>query len=100
MKDIYCYIIHSDTLNKFYVGYCQNSLKERIEKHNSHFYSNKNFTAKASDWKLFLMINTNEASHARRLELKIKSMKSSKYINNLKLYPDLVAKIHRETLSN
>jgi hypothetical protein len=60
-------------------------------------YSSKNFTAKATDWKLFLRIHTMDAAHARGLELKIKSMKSSKYIQNLLLYPELIEKIYAET---
>ena len=75
----------------------QDSLQSRIDKHNTHFYSNKNYTAKASDWKLFLRIDADSLGHARRLELKIKSMKSSKYIHNLKNYPELIEKIKKET---
>ena len=56
------------------------------------------FTAAANDWELFLKIDVNNYTHAVRLERKIKSMKSSKYIQNLKKYPELAAKITQETL--
>jgi putative endonuclease len=97
MAEICCYILYSKKLNKFYIGLCQDSLQSRIAKHNNHFYSNKNFTAKASDWELFLRIDVGNIGHARRLELKIKSMKSSKYIQNLKKYSELIEKIKNET---
>ena len=93
MKDICCYILYSETLGKFYTGACQKSLEERIVKHNTHFYGKKHFTASATDWQLFLRIDCNDYSHALRVERKIKSMKSSIYIQNLKKYPELVQKI-------
>ena len=66
-------------------------------KHNNHSYGSHRFTAKAEDWKLFIKIEVQEYSHAIRLERKIKSMKSSRYIRNLKKYPELVEKIIAET---
>ena len=92
-----CYIIHSEKLNRFYIGACQSNLEERIIKHNNHSYGSHRFTAKAEDWKLFIKIEVQEYSHAVRLERKIKSMKSSKYIRNLKKYPELITKIKAET---
>ncbi len=93
----YCYILHSDKLDKFYTGACNGSLESRIEKHNNHSYGNHRFTATADDWQLYISIETTNYSHAIRLENKIKLMKSSKYIRNLKEYPDLVNKIYNET---
>jgi len=99
MSDICCYILFSESLQKFYTGICQDSLASRIEKHNAHYYSSKNFTAKAKDWELFLRIDSQDLGHARRMELKIKAMQSAKYIRNLKKYPELVIKIFEETKS-
>ena len=96
-KEICCYIIFSEKIGKFYIGACQDSLDKRIEKHNNSAYGNHRFTSQTDDWKLFLKINTIDYSHAIRLERKIKSMKSSKYIQNLKKYPELVEKIFIET---
>jgi putative endonuclease len=93
MKDICCYIIYSDTLKKFYTGACQKSLQERIEKYNSHFYGTHKYTAAASDWQLFLRIDTSSYAQALKIERKIKSMKSSGYIRNLAKYPEMVQKI-------
>ncbi len=97
MKDIGCYIIFSKSLNKNYIGVCQDNLQERIEKHNSSFYGQNRFTSNANDWSIKLFIPTNSFAHAIRLERKIKSMKSSKYIDNLTRYPELVDKILLET---
>ena len=97
MKDICCYILWSEKLGKFYIGACQESLQERIEKHNSGFYDGINFTKKANDWSIFLRIETMDYSQAIRIERKIKSMKSSVYIKNLKKFPEMILKILEET---
>ena len=99
MKDICCYILYSKSAGNFYTGICQDDLADRLDKHNNHFYSPKNFTAIARDWELYIRIDTENVKHARRIELKIKSMKSSKYIRNLKKYPELVQKIYDQTKS-
>lgn len=93
-KDICCYIIHSDKLDKFYIGACQESILERIEKHNEHTYGNHRFTSAAADWTLFLRIDATDYSQAIRIERKIKSMKSKVYIQNHKKYPDLIEKLN------
>ena len=92
-----CYILHSDKLDKFYVGATHLTVSERTVKHNKHAYGNHRFTALANDWKLFLDIHANDYAHAVRIERKIKSMKSSVYIRNLKKYPELVRKIVQNT---
>ena len=93
----YCYIIHSEKLNKFYIGATNDSINDRIKKHNDKTYGNHRFTAKANDWKLFLFFETETYDHAIRIERKIKAMKSSKYIKNIVKYPDLKEKIFNET---
>ena len=59
----------------------------------------KAFTSKASDWILFLQFELKDYAHAIRLERKIKSMKSRKYILNLSKYPELREKIINEAKS-
>jgi putative endonuclease len=76
MKEICAYILYSETLNKYYVRACQESIEERILKHNTVFYGSKTFTSNASDWILYLKIETQDYAHAIRIERKIKSMKS------------------------
>jgi len=93
----YCYIIYSEKLTKFYTGACQDNLEQRILKHNTHAYGKNRFTSNSNDWKLFIKIKTADYAHAIRLERKIKSMKSSHYIKNLKKYPEIISKIFKET---
>ena len=93
----YCYIIFSQKLNRFYTGISQSDPQVRLEKHNLHLYGEHRFTAEADDWELFLTIPVEDVAHARRLELLIKGMKSSKYIQNLKKYPEIIEKIVRQT---
>ena len=50
-----------------------------------------------NDWALFLKIEVVDYPHAIRLEKHIKSMKSSKYISNLKKHPELIQKIVNKT---
>jgi len=74
-------------------------LENRISKHNNHAYGSHRYTAKANDWELFLSVQVNDYAHAVRLERKIKSMKSSKFIENLKIYPAILDKIIQEMSS-
>ena len=93
----YCYILYSNTLDRFYIGATQDDLNLRIEKHNQGKYGKHRYTATAKDWELFLKIISQDYPHAIRLERHIKSMKSSKYIRNLKKYPELIEKIVMKT---
>ena len=93
----YCYILYSKSLDKYYIGATQDDLDLRIEKHNQGTYGKHRFTAIAGDWELFIKIAANNYPHAIRLERHIKSMKSRKYIENLKKYPELVEKILMRT---
>ena len=95
--DICCYILHSKSLNRFYIGACQESLDERIRKHNSHSYGKTTYTSIANDWRLFLRIDTFDYAHTIRIERKIKSMKSAVYIRNLEKYAELKEKLYETT---
>ena len=88
----HCYILYSKSLDRFYVGACQ-ILDERISIHNKGTYGKATYTSTAKDWELFVDIVSEDFPHARRLELKIKSMKSRPFILNLKKYPELLQKI-------
>ena len=88
-----CYILYSPSLNTYYIGITQVDLQERIDKHNSSFYDDKNFTKRASDWQLYFQIRCETYSQARKIELHIKRMKSKKFIENLKLYPEIVNRL-------
>ena len=84
------YILFSEKLNRFYIGFTQN-LDLRLEFHENS--ENRKFTANAKDWKLFLEINCDTKTQGATIEKHIKKMKSKIYINNLKKYPEMVDKL-------
>ncbi len=88
-----CYILYSEKLNRFYIGSTHLDFDVRMVKHKQKFYSNKSFTAKASDWELFLKIEASELKLVMDVEKHIKKMKSKNYIINLKKYPEMIDKL-------
>jgi putative endonuclease len=89
---MYCvYIIHSKSLDKYYLGETKD-IEERLEQDNSGFY-NSAFTGKAKDWSLYFYLECNSRTQARKIEAHIKNMKSKKYIQDLKKYPDIALKL-------
>jgi len=89
----FCYILFSNQLDKFYIGYTTVGSEVRLERHLSEHYGLSRFTHKAMDWKLFLEIECVSPEQARKVETHIKSMKSKTFIYNLKKYPELIDKI-------
>lgn len=86
------YILPSQSINKFYVGFTTETVLSRLEQHNTDYYENK-FTANGIPWVLFCSIECNSMNQARKIEAHIKSMKSAKYIQNLVLYPEIIEKL-------
>jgi putative endonuclease len=82
------YILFSDKHNKFYTGSCLD-LEARLIDHKNKTFRNS-YTANADDWELYFSINDLDYSVARKIETHIKSMKSKKYIENLKQYPEMI----------
>lgn len=78
----FTYIIYSPTRNKYYVGETEN-LELRLNQHNTAFFPGK-YTVQAKDWELFLSIEFNDRTQARKFESFIKKMKSRKFIESLK----------------
>jgi putative endonuclease len=64
-----------------------------IELHNTGQFGGKSYTHITSDWELFLLIPCETITQAIYIELRIKNMKSRKYIENLKKYPEIVERI-------
>jgi len=92
-----CYILFSNQLQKFYIGATQEDISIRIDKHNLGTYGKHRFTASANDWVLFLFLPAQDYPHAIRIERKIKSMKSTKYIHDLMKYSELQEKLVSNT---
>ncbi len=84
------YILHSKTLNRFYIGYTSN-LEERLIFHSNS--DSKKFTYKASDWVLFYTIACDSKVQGLQIEKHIKTMKSKTYIENLVKYPEMSKKL-------
>ena len=93
-----CYIIFSPSLNKFYVGITHEPIHIRVKKHNLHQHGKHRFTAKANDWELYLLLQAQSYSHARRMELKIKKMKSAKFIRELKENLEMQSLLIQQTI--
>ncbi len=87
----YVYILHSKKIDKYYIGSCLD-LNKRITEHKQHNY-NKGFTHRADDWELYFVIVDLPYETARKIERHIKRMKSRKYIENLKRYPEISKKL-------
>ena len=83
----YIYILYSKNIDTFYVGQTID-LHKRVEEHNSKFYDNT-YTAKTNDWILYFSIECDSRKQAILIESHIKSMKSRKYYESLKTYPDI-----------
>ena len=84
----YTYILFSQIINKFYIGATSLNPIERLEEHNQIKFSDA-FTRKGIPWEVFFVIECISFQQAKSIELHIKKMKSIKYIENLKLYPDI-----------
>ena len=84
------YILHSNILDRYYIGFTQN-LDLRLEFHENS--ESRKFTSNAKDWKLFFRIDCTSKAQGLCIESHIKKMKSKKYIENLKQYPEMIDKL-------
>lgn len=85
------YILYSESLNKYYTGSCE-VFSLSLEQHRSGFFD-KSFTSVTTDWIVYVFIENLDYQQARGMEVHIKKMKSKKYIENLKKYPELQQKL-------
>ena len=76
MEQFFVYILYSNHLDKYYVGYTSN-LKKRLTEHNNGVSL---YTAKASDWLLKYSEQLPDRISATNREKEIKKKKSRKYI--------------------
>ena len=81
------YILHSKSIDRFYIGSCLD-LEKRISEHNSGKHT-QSFTKRANDWEKYFIIENLEYGVSRKIESYVKSMKSKKYIENLKQFNEL-----------
>ena len=91
----FCYIIYSKSIDRYYTGYTSDII-ERLKLHNSGHFGGKSYTNRTNDWEIYLLISCKTIEQAVYMESRIKKMKSSKYIENLKKYPEMVEKIMKD----
>ena len=75
----YTYILHSQKLSKYYVGY-SDDVENRLKK---HLTNHKGFTGKAKDWIVVYTESYTTKEEARKRELQIKGWKSKRMIEKL-----------------
>jgi putative endonuclease len=86
----YVYILHSEKLNRFYIGYTSD-ISTRLEFHKNADYHK--FTYNADDWKLMFSFECETKLQALAIEKHIKQMKSKIYILNLMKYPEMISSL-------
>ncbi len=74
------YIIYSDSLNRFYIGYTGDEMHVRLSKHNAN---HKGFTGKNADWALKYAEVFMTKKEALKREKEIKAWKSRVKIEKL-----------------
>ncbi len=87
-----CYILHSISINQYYIGITTEAVDLRLLKHNESHYGQK-FTSKTSDWEIYLVISCQCTRQMIEIEKHIKRMKSRIYIENLKKYPEIIDRL-------
>jgi putative endonuclease len=74
------YILHSSTLDSYYIGHTGDDMNERLRKHLSN---HSGFTARAKDWNIVHTESFDTKTDAYAREREIKNWKSKKRIQNL-----------------
>jgi len=82
------YILYSKKIDKFYIGY-SSDFSERLKYHNNP-QKNRIWTKRGIPWETFLVINDLDSSMARKIEHYLKSMKSRKFLIELKNDPQKI----------
>ena len=88
----YVYILYSQSLDRYYTGCTEYSPEERLLQHNDKHYDNS-YTFFGIPWEIYYVIRCDTIAQARAIEQHIKRMKSKKYIENLKKYPEMSDKL-------
>ncbi|MFH0866629.1 MAG: GIY-YIG nuclease family protein [Bacteroidota bacterium] len=89
----YCYILYSETADKFYIGVTSETPDIRLGKHLNDYYQKSKFTNIANDWKIFWSLECPTLFVAKKIEIHLKKMKSRKYLENLKCYAEIGQKL-------
>lgn len=87
-----CYILYSNSLDKYYIGITTESIYERLLLHNSSGYG-QHYTSQVTDWEIFHFIECSCTKQMIQIEKHLKKMKSRIYIENLRKYQETTEKL-------
>jgi putative endonuclease len=87
----FVYILYSISADKYNVGETKD-LSQRLFLHSSKTFK-KSATKIADEWEIYWSYYCGSLLVARRVEKHIKQMKSRKYYQDLKQYPDIINKL-------
>lgn len=85
------YILYSPSLDTYYTGQSE-AFEERLKWHLEHLFPGS-YTKRAADWQIVLTIDCISRKQAVNLEAHIKRMKSRRYIENLRRYPEIIRRL-------
>ena len=85
------YILYSSKAGLYYIGSTKD-IDNRLTYHLNKEFPDS-FTSKYSDWVLFLSIDELSITVAKKIESHIKRMKSKTYLENLKIYTEIIQKL-------
>jgi putative endonuclease len=91
MEKFFVYILYSASIDRFYIGQTMN-VEIRLIEHHQHL-KYVAYTNRADDWVIFYQIECQSRYQSLQIEKHIKIMKSRKYLNNLKNYPEISKKL-------
>ena len=74
------YILYSENIDRYYIGYTGDLIEERLRKHNTN---HKGYTGKTNDWEIVYKEFFKDKNSAILREKQIKKQKSRKYIERL-----------------
>ncbi len=74
------YVLYSEALDKYYVGYCGPDLQARV---NAHLSNHKGFTGRTKDWVIAHVEKYETKKEAMHRERQIKNWKSRKLVERL-----------------
>jgi len=75
----YCYILYSEKLDKYYIGYT-GDLEGRLQRHNT---SNHGFTSTGKPWEIKYFETFETKSEALKREIQLKNWKNRKSLEEL-----------------
>jgi putative endonuclease len=85
------YILYSSHAGLYYIGSTKD-IDKRLTYHLEKEFPDS-FTSKYSDWVLYYSVDNLSITTAKKIEAHLKRMKSKTYLENLKIYPEIIRKL-------